>query len=410
MSLPEYVSPLIAFVAGLLTFFSPCVIPLLPAYICYITGLSFEEITELRNRKTTRRITSVHSLLFILGFSLIFILLGASATYLGKLLGDHRVLLKNIGGVVVILLGMHIAGILPVPFGVPIKFLLKERWIRLSRKPWGYLGSILVGITFALGWIPCIGPVLSAILVYAASTQRVSQGIALLAVYSLGLAVPLFISSIAMTTFLSFFQKIKKFLRVVSVVAGALLILAGIMIISGQFMLVQASTQKGTGEDSLGGREVREGPLRERAADFNLLSLSGERISLSELRGKVVILHFWATWCSVCRDSIPELRQLYRKYKNEGIELLAIAIDARGRRVVEPFVKKVGIDYPVLLGDREARKAYAIFGLPTTFVIDPQGNIYKKYVGYRSGEVFEEDIVSLINENRERDGDEASSR
>lgn len=220
---------MIAFSAGLLSFVSPCVLPLVPSYLTYITGVSFKELSELKGKGKLRWSTTVHSLLFILGFSSVFILMGASASYLGQLLARYQDWIMKGGGILIILLGIHFTGIINLPF------LQMEKRIELRKKPLGYLGSFLVGIIFAAGWTPCIGPILSTILIYASTSKNFTTGIFLLAVYSMGLGIPFFLSSLAFNSFLLTFEKMKRFMRVITIASGVFLIIIGILILTDTF-------------------------------------------------------------------------------------------------------------------------------------------------------------------------------
>ncbi|GAM07859.1 cytochrome c-type biogenesis protein CcdA [Geobacter sp. OR-1] len=213
-----------AFIAGLLSFLSPCVLPLIPSYITYITGLSFSDLQDEHPSQKVRYQTVIHSLLFIGGFTLIFVLLGASATFLGGYLQSKIDLLRKIGGVLIVLFGIHITGL------VPIGILLGEKKINIQRKPAGYFGSFLVGIAFAAGWTPCIGPILASILMVAAAEDTVYKGVALLMTYSMGLAVPFFFSSLALHRFILIFNRFKKNIRIFEIVTGLFLIVLGIML------------------------------------------------------------------------------------------------------------------------------------------------------------------------------------
>lgn len=213
-----------AFIAGLLSFLSPCVFPLIPSYIMYITGISYADLQAEHPSHLTRQKSILHSLFFICGFTAVFVLLGASATYIGSFLSEHAVIIRKAGGILLILLGIHVTGVLP------IKFLLSEKKYSIKHKPAGYAGSFLVGIAFAAGWTPCIGPILAAILAVAATEENVYQGIFLLLLYSLGLGVPFFLSALAMHNFLLIFNRFKKHIRTLEIFTGIFLIAIGVMI------------------------------------------------------------------------------------------------------------------------------------------------------------------------------------
>jgi len=234
MSQPQEISGMIAFSAGLLSFASPCVLPLVPSYITYITGASFKELTDVEARSKLRWATISHSLCFIIGFSLVFVLMGASATYLGQLLVQYQYWIMKGGGVLIILLGVHFAGIIKLPF------LHMEKRFEMRKKPLGYAGSFLVGVVFAAGWTPCIGPILSTILIYASTSKSFTTGILLLTYYSIGLGIPFFLSSLAFNSFLSAFDKIKRYMRVINIVSGLFLIGIGILFLTDTFQEINS--------------------------------------------------------------------------------------------------------------------------------------------------------------------------
>ena len=229
MKQPQEISVLIAFSAGLLSFVSPCVLPLVPSYITYITGVSFKDLSETGSKRRLRWLTASHSLLFICGFSLIFILMGASASYLGQVLIQYQSWIMRAGGILIIILGIHFTGLINIPF------LQMERRFELNKKPLGYVGSFLVGIVFAAGWTPCVGPILSTILLYASTTKSFTTGIVLLAFYSMGLGLPFFFASLAFNSFLSAFEKVKRYMRVITIVSGVFLVIIGVLLLTDLF-------------------------------------------------------------------------------------------------------------------------------------------------------------------------------
>ncbi len=223
---------LVALAAGLLSFLSPCVLPLFPSYISFVAGVSFDEIQGTVANPRTRRAILLNSLLFILGFSLVFIALGAGATLLGQVLFRQQSIIRKIGGVFVILMGLYVAGWLRIPF------LMREWRMDLKDRPTGYLGALMVGVTFAAGWTPCIGPILGSILTLASVSQTASTGILMLAAYSLGLAIPFFVSSLAIQRFVPFFDRFKRFFPVVTRGSGLILIALGILLVSDYFTVL----------------------------------------------------------------------------------------------------------------------------------------------------------------------------
>lgn len=227
------VSIVVAFTAGIFTFFTPCFFPLIPSYLTFITGLSFNDLLSDATLKSTRYNLILNTLSFILGFAVIFIILGTSITYLGNLLFNYQDIFKKVGGVIIVLLGLYILGILK------ISFLQKEFKVHLSQRPIGFLGSFLVGITFAFGWSPCVGPILGSTLIIASTTATLHQGIRLLIFYSLGLAIPFLLVAILLSTFMNYFNKFKKLLPLINKICGAFLVLVGIIIFLDKFKYFQ---------------------------------------------------------------------------------------------------------------------------------------------------------------------------
>ncbi len=225
------VSVAVAFAAGLLSFLSPCVLPLIPSYVGFLTGMSVE---ELERRRGT---AFLHGLWFVGGFTLVFILLGASASAVGGLLRDQQVWLGRLGGVLVILFGLYLLGILRPAF------LRRERRIELARKPLGYFGSGVVGFTFGAAWTPCIGPILGAILTLAATREGLASGVGLLGAYALGLAIPFLLTALALDRFLAWFQRFRPYLVWVDRTAGVLLIVLGLLLVTDQFTLLAGYLQ-----------------------------------------------------------------------------------------------------------------------------------------------------------------------
>lgn len=223
MNEPAALGLLVAFAAGLLSFLSPCVLPLVPSYLGFLTGMTLPEVDQ------RRRVALIHATLFVAGFSLVFILLGATATALGRTLNYYQVWVQRIGGALIVGFGLICLGLIRSPV------LYQERRLQLEHKPVGYLGSALVGMVFAAGWTPCIGPVLGGILSLAASAGDVHRGVLLLAVYSAGLALPFLVAAMAIEWFLRWFQRFRPLLPWVMRFSGALLVLVGVLLMTGQF-------------------------------------------------------------------------------------------------------------------------------------------------------------------------------
>jgi len=233
VGLGESLGVAVAFGAGLLSFLSPCVLPLFPSYLSFITGMSVDRLAADVSAGSRGRVI-LHSLAFIVGFSLVFIALGASFSAAGQFLLDYRGWIRIGGGLLIIVFGLSIAGILRIGiFG-------RTRQIEIKMKPAGYIGTFAVGVTFAIGWTPCVGPILGSILTLAGTAETVRTGIGLLMAYSAGLALPFFLSSLALGGFLKFFKRYRAVMPVVERVAGGLLVLVGLLVVTNYFVVLNS--------------------------------------------------------------------------------------------------------------------------------------------------------------------------
>ncbi len=217
---------LVAFSAGIFSFLSPCVLPLIPSYLSFISGLSLEEIRNPQIASAVRRRVVLNALAFIFGFSLVFVSLGVSASFLGSLFLSYRSLIRILGGILVTLVGIYLTGLFKIP--------MLDRYLQfnLKDKPAGYLGSILVGITFAVAWTPCVGPILGAILTLAGTSAEIEMGFLLLSTYAAGLALPFLLSAFAVNSFFQFSQSFRRYIQAVHVGGGILLIIVGVLLIT----------------------------------------------------------------------------------------------------------------------------------------------------------------------------------
>ena len=230
----ENISYLVAFTAGFLTFISPCLLPLIPSFIAYITGISLNDINDPVKKNAAKRKALAHSLFFIIGFSLIFILLGLTATFIGKALFHYQKLIQTAGGILIILFGLYLIGILK------FDFLGKEFKVKVKSEGASYLGSFIIGVTFAAAWTPCAGPILGSILLLAGTKTSVVEGAKLLSVYSLGIAVPFFLTALLINTFVTYFNRLKKFMGVVNIISGVFLVIIGILIMTNYLNIIVA--------------------------------------------------------------------------------------------------------------------------------------------------------------------------
>lgn len=221
----------VAFIAGLVSFLSPCVLPLVPSYVTFVTGMTLDELTTASVEHARRR-AAIHAALFILGFGLVFVALGATATLLGSTLRRAMPLLQQIGGIVIAAFGLYLLGVLR------LSFLMRERRVQLASKPAGFAGSVLAGAAFGAGWTPCVGPVLASILLWAGMKATMGQGILLLVAYTIGLGLPFFIAAVGLNWFLAGTKSLRRWLRPLERVAGGLLVVIGVLLFTGRFTVI----------------------------------------------------------------------------------------------------------------------------------------------------------------------------
>jgi cytochrome c-type biogenesis protein len=234
----ESVSLFGAFFAGIVSFVSPCVLPIVPGYLSFISGINVAQLRDAETPRGLARRVAITSVAFVLGFSTVFVALGAAATYVGYLLQQYKGTLGVVGGVIIIFLGLHTAGILP------IKFLLYEKKADVKSKPLGLLGAYVVGLAFAFGWTPCIGPILGAILLYASQQQTVGEGVLLLSAYSAGLGIPFILSGLAINGFFAAFSRLRRHMKMVEYVAGAMLVGVGLLLVTGRLTVLASFFSK----------------------------------------------------------------------------------------------------------------------------------------------------------------------
>jgi len=224
----------VAFAAGIFSFLSPCVLPLIPSYLSFVSGVSLDEMRSDEARGRVRSRVVLNSMAFIIGFSLVFISLGASASFLGSLFLDYRNLIRITGGFFILLVGLYLVGL--------FKISALERYLQfnLKDKPAGYFGSVLVGITFAVAWTPCVGPILGAILALAGTSGEIGRGTLLLTTYAAGLALPFFLSALAINSFFQFSQRLRRYIQAIHVMGGILLIIVGILLLTDYMTFLNA--------------------------------------------------------------------------------------------------------------------------------------------------------------------------
>src|SRR5438094_429425 len=387
------VNMLIAFAGGLLSFLSPCVLPLVPGYLSLMSGVSIDHLKgEGGSRSAALRAVVVNSIAFNIGLSVIFIALGATAGLVGSSVLSNP-WIRIVGGLVIIVFGLHLIGLLK------IKYLYKDTRQFSNDKPHGILGSLALGIAFAAGWTPCIGPILGGIIGLAATSGGWKGGLILSAFYSAGLAVPFLVTGLGINQFLSFYSKFRQHLHKVEVVSGIILILIGVLVMSNRVTLLASSRLAGwlpDWESRLKLKGSNQQPATssvqnfQGAPDVQFTKLDGSVLRLSDLHGRVVLLNFWATWCVPCRSEMPEFNQMQHDFEARGLSIVGASISPLDTPdVIGSFQRDVKQNYMVVRGAEEIGNQFSNGpGLPVTHILDREGHIRQTFFGPQSREVF----------------------
>lgn len=405
------VSAATVFAQGLLSFFSPCVLPLLPLYLGYLSGGAAQ--TDSEGGKRGR--VFFNTLCFVLGVSFAIFLLGMGLSLVGSFFGANRILFARIGGAVMILFGLYQLGVFGGSQFMSAERRLPLRLDKLVMSPWT---ALLMGFVFSFAWTPCVGPVLSGVLLMAASAASRQTGMLLLGVYTLGFCLPFLALGLFTTELLEKLRAHRSIARYTVKLGGVLLILMGIMMLTGWMNSVTGYLSGGETaaveetEPDVSGQETAEEPAEAEAVaapDFTLTDQYGVAHTLSDYRGKVVFLNFWATWCPPCRAEMPDIQKLYESYggaEDAEVVILAVATPGVGGEQDEAgviaFLDENGYTYPVAMDPTgQVLSDYGISAFPTTFMIDASGNVFGYVPGAMSGEIMQSIIDQTIAGTRE---------
>lgn len=400
-SLEISVPVLTVFFQGLLSFFSPCVLPLIPIYIGYLSG-GTGQIGEDGRIHFKRSKVLFHTVFFVLGVSFAFFLLGLGFSAMGNFLKENQIWFARIGGVIVILFGLYQMGFLGKSY-----FLGKERRLpfKMDLLAMSPVTALVMGFTFSFAWTPCVGPALASVLLMTASAATKVTGFLYIAVYTAGFVLPFLAVGLFTTTLLEFFKSHMKVVHYTVKIGGILMIFMGILMLTGKMNAVsgalsstetqEEATEAESEEEEEAAEEVKTIP----AIDFTLKDQYGNTHTLSDYKGKTVFLNFWATWCSPCRAEMPDIQKLYEEFQQEDVVILGVAAPNLGREKSEEgikgFLEENGYTYPVVMDtEAEAFQAYGINSFPTTFMIDKDGNVF----GYIPGQLSEETMRDIIRQ------------
>lgn len=404
------VSFLLVFLEGILSFFSPCVIPLIPVYIGYLAG-SGKKIKEDGTILYERKKVFFHTLFFILGISFSFFILGMSFTSLGNFFTNNKLIITRVGGIIIILLGLFQLGVFE------FSFLQKERKINfnLKDKKMNPVIALIMGFTFSFAWTPCIGPMLSSVLIMASGATSSAMGNLLVFVYAIGFLIPFLLLGLFTTQVLNFLKRKQNLLKYTIKLGGVILILMGIMIFTG--WLNGVSSYLNSSKHTISGKQSMEDTSSDQkkqniipAVDFTLTDQYGTEHKLSDYKGKVVFLNFWATWCPPCNKELPDIEELYKQYNMNQEDVIFLGIvnpsstkypnnqDVSKEEIIS-FMKNKNFTFPTLFDETgEISKYYNISAFPTTYMIDKEGNI----AGYVPGMMTKDIMMNVINQTLQK--------
>lgn len=439
------VSFILVFLEGILSFFSPCVIPLIPVYMGYLAG-SGKRVNEDGMVIYERKKVFMHTMFFALGISFAFFILGMSFTTLGSFFSSNKLLFTRIGGILIVVLGLFQLGIFD------FSFLQKERKIHftLADKKMNPILALIMGFTFSFAWTPCIGPALSSVLIMASGATTAVEGNLLVLVYALGFLIPFLLLGLFTTQVLNFLKSKQKLLKYTIKAGGVILIIMGIMTFTGWMNNIsgylnsfnvnpksssqkiadevdesevgnepESTTETETGNESESTTEPETATESESgnsseadsiaAFDFTLTDQYGNEHTLSDYKGKVVFINFWATWCPPCKKEMPDIEALYNEYNLNQDEVVFLGIANPSSKEypnnqdddeesIKAFLDDNGYTFPTLFDETgEVLRDYNISAFPTTFMIDKEGNI----VGYVPGMMTKDIMVNVINQTLE---------
>lgn len=436
------ISAVTVFLQGLLSFFSPCVLPLLPLYIGYLSGGTAVKGEDGKIHYKQSKVL-VHTLFFVAGVSFAFFLLGLGVSAVGGFFHSHQAMFARVGGILVMLFGLYQLGIFGTSSVLGREHRLPFQLDRLAMSP---VTALLMGFTFSFAWTPCVGPALTSVLLMAASAATRSQGFGLIGVYTLGFVLPFLFVGLFTTRLLELFRKYRGVVRYTVKIGGILMVLMGILMFTGKMNDVTGylsrisgtqvprtermeegtvaekaeadnegeSTESGTGgpestaasEEASGETAPAETAADARpvipAVDFELEDQYGNIHRLEDYRGKTIFLNFWATWCPPCKAEMPDIQKLYEKSATEGedaVIVLGVAAPNMGQEGSEEeiaaFMEEKGYTYPVLMDtEGELFNSYGIMSFPTTFMIDRDGNVF----GYVSGMLSADMMDSIVRQ------------
>ena len=416
-SIETSVSAVTVFLQGALSFFSPCVLPLVPLYVSYLAG-GAAVVGEDGVRRYPRGKIFLNTLFFVAGISFAFFLLGLGLTALGAFFHDYQVWFARISGVIILLFGLYQLGL-----GKRAMLLEQERRLpfRLDKLAMNPAVALVMGFTFSFAWTPCVGPTLSSVLLMASSAESSAAGFLLIGVYTLGFVLPFLAVGLFTGAVLDFFKAHQSVVRYTVKIGAVLLIVMGILTLTGatnglsadlaavsgtttqeEPAAPQDGTASGGAQEDASGAQEESGEIPViPAPDFTLTDQYGETHTLSDYQGQTVFLNFWATWCGPCKMEMPDIQALYEAWDENAGDLVVLGVAGPGigqegsAEDIAAFLEENGYTYPVVMDDTGTLfYQYGISAYPTTFMIDPEGNVF----GYVQGAVSREIMDDIVEQ------------
>lgn len=387
----ENLNLVFVFLEGLLSFFSPCILPVLPIYLSILSNSS---VDELKEGKFIKSCLFKNTIFFTVGISMTFFILGSSINILSTFFNTNKYLIMTIGGIVIIFMGMFYMDI------IKSSILSKEKRFNLKTKKMNIVSSFLLGFTFSFGWTPCIGPILSSILIMSSSSDNIIESILLIGIYTFGFILPFLFVAIFYNKLFNIFNNLKVHINKIKKIGGIIIIISGILMFSNGFDgFINNFNIKSN--ESLNNKKNEE---KIKAIDFTLYDQYGKEHKLSDYKGKVVFLNFWATWCPPCKEEMPYIENLYKEYNenNDDVVILGIASPNLGgegsKEYIKGFLKENNFTFPVLFDNNGAQiYQYGINAFPSTFIVDKDGYISQYIPGAMDKKTMKQLIETYRN-------------